>query len=331
MLDAQRCYDVIQAVKQAGMRNTEGLIQYMLIHTGVREDPVFIRRSYADILDRASRHGYTDPMDFLRDYFPGGYLEALATVDEPIDRKRLHELFESKGLVPRKITARPEEGQSPAEPPARRAKPAAAAEGLSGRQADSKTDSKADARGDIKKPEKIFRGGVPGSPIEIPPAIKAEIVKNKRASKYYREFSPREREIDNRFDYFMMQAQRDESGKFFHDNREAVEEFPLVGTAFSDIDSEFRRVMAGIYSGNTEFTKDKNKWVEEMKILREYFQKKVGMEAGDELSSKRLAFTVAHLMKKLQHKIFDTENPRAIRALVYFKLQLSAFYNFYRK
>lgn len=329
-MDAQHWYDVIYSVNRANTGDPRSLVQAMLVRTGKREPADKITQTYDEILSFCRNYGYDNPLNFLKDYYATEYTERIPLYNKHIDGAKLQKLLEHNNItseinapkdgISRTITLDAEDAG------VKRTKKSTTAE-----SPEPKKDAAIQKGGKIMKPERLRKEGVPGSPIEIPTDLKTKIIKHKRSAKYYKEMSPKEREIDNRFDYFLIQSKKDESGRFFYDNKEILNENPFMGALFSDIDIEFRKIMAGIYSFNKSLVKDKMRWQDEIVLLKNYFEKKLDIEIPDDASTKRLATAIAYLMKKFQMKIFETEDSETIRILLYFKNQLSAFYNFYRK
>lgn len=324
MINPQRWFDISQSIKLAGLDNSKLLVKAMQIRTGKREQAEEIKKAYIEMKEFSMERGYGDPADFIRDYFSDEYTEDVLLYRRPVDTIKMRKILDQGGYA-EAVREMAEVAAIISEAPEPRRAP------------------EPQSNGKIRKPEKIMSAlnsayninlaynKVPGSPIEIPADVKARIIKPKRTLKYYREMSLKEREADNKFDYFWLQSKKDESGKFFYDGREILADNPLSGALFSDFDIEFRKIMAGIYNFNRSLVKNKSKWHEEILILKNYFEKKLDIGAISEASTKRLATAIGYLMKKLQLKIFESEEPESIKILAYFKSQLCVFYNFYRK
>lgn len=129
----------------------------------------------------------------------------------------------------------------------------------------------------------------------------------------------------------MHRSKLDESSLKYLDNRELLVENPFMDQFYGDLDLEFRGVMYKIYKYNRTQVKDKSKYSAEMEFLEEYFSKKLSIERQEEDAVRKLSNAVAYLMKKLQSKIFESEDDEVIEAMLYFKIKLCAFYNYYRK
>lgn len=328
-MDAQRWFDAAYCVSHAGLEDARQLVRYMHIRTGRRVSVDDIRSAYDEIARRAAENGYSRPLDYLKDHFPGGYTESVPVCDKLLDPVLLQS-FTKYTSVPGTAERPRTAGASPlpiaAEPPKASAKRAPAAEPPAPPEEDCFQRRK------IMRPPKLKKESAgDGCAVDIPADVRSKIIKQKKNTRHYREMTPRERETDNRFDYFLLQSRRDESGKFFYDSRRLLADSPFMGEFFSDLDIDFRKIMAGIHGHNRGLTKDKSRWQEEIATLKAYFEQKLELEPGDDASTKRLASAVAYLMKKLQSKIFETEDSELIRMLFYFKSKLCFFYNFYRK
>lgn len=169
------------------------------------------------------------------------------------------------------------------------------------------------------------------SEYEVTPKDKARINKYKKLSKKFREMDAKEKELDNRYDYLMHHSKVDQNIKTITDNRNLLEDNPFTGKLYDDLDLEFRMVMFKIYKLNKNKIKDKSNYNEEIDFLEKYFCKKLHIVRKDDDAVKKLANAVAYLMKKLQNKIFDTEDSAIIESMLYFKTKLYLFYNYYRK
>lgn len=169
------------------------------------------------------------------------------------------------------------------------------------------------------------------SEYEITPKDKIRINKYKKLSRKFREMDAREKEIDNKYDYFMHRSKVNQNPQIIVDNRTILEENPFVGKFYDDLDLEFRMVMYKIYRFNKSKVKDKSHYNEEIEFLEKYFYKKLQIARKDDDSVKKLTNAIAYLMKKLQNKIFETEDPKVIESMLYFKTKLYLFYNYYRK
>lgn len=163
--------------------------------------------------------------------------------------------------------------------------------------------------------------------LEPSTAEKTKIIKYKKNSKNFREMDVKDKETDTRYDYYVIKDTETPN----MDSRELITTNPFMNMFFGDIDVDFRKVMFKIYRNTRGRVKDKSNLQEEINFLGEYFFKKLHITRIEDENSKKLANAICYIMKKLQNKIFDSEDPFVISSMLYFKSRLSAFYNYYRK
>lgn len=159
------------------------------------------------------------------------------------------------------------------------------------------------------------------------PNEKAKITRYKKNSKKFREMDPRERENDIKYDYFLFNDKNITSDN----SKELLANNPFMIQFFGDLDMDFRKVMFKIYKNTRGRIKDKTFLQEELKTLGEYFFKKLHITKIEDENAKKLSNAVCYIMKKLQNKIFESEDPAIVSSMLFFKSRLAAFYNFYRK
>ncbi|KAI5168539.1 hypothetical protein PAEPH01_0220 [Pancytospora epiphaga] len=320
----QQYYNVAYCVKLAGADQEEDLVRCYFIRSDVRETAENIIKMYKDILQEANNHGYSDPMGFIADYFQGSYSEDIPLHRKKIDREKLSTLIGKETETSNTIKISRNQGEHTKKPviEIKKVKKSNFIE----------TPKPKKQEFIIAKPGKILGAEeTVGSPIEIPPDAKVRISKTKKLLPYYRELSVKDRDADNRFDYFVIHSQSNESGKVFYDSRGVLDEHPLMREIMGDFDVEFRRIMNGIYNRVKHQNKDKSRKQEDLEILQEYFERKLGIAREEDNQGKRLASAVAYLMKKLQIKLFETDEKAVIQALLFFKSQLYLFYSYYRR
>lgn len=325
-MDIKELYDIVYTMQLFQNYDEEDIINSMLIRTGKRFEFNYILDYYNKIKKISNQFGYTNPMNFIINFFPGKFNTQIPISSKQINKIKLQKIFCEKNSQSKNFL---KEERIPSihisqETTTNKLKK------VTSYQDNSQKDEYF-IKSKINKPEKLKIENSVGTSIEIPTDIKNKIIKTKKSQKYYREMSLKEKETDNKFDYYLMQSIRDESGKFYYDNREVLNDFPIIGKFFDDIDIEFRKIMAEIYNYNKNLTKDKTKWNTEIQILKKYFEVKMNIKQQDYSSFKKLGSVIAYLMKKLQLKIFETNDLEIIRILLYFKTQLSSFYNYYKK
>jgi hypothetical protein len=331
-------YDIVYSVKIAGLNNEHQLVRTFFMRSGKRLLYTSIQEIYFEITKVMNSLGYSDFFDFLKDYFP----------DEDFKKIRI-----SNKNLNVKLTLNSPAINLPIEP-AIISSPLLAA--VQNEKEEIKTQPF-----QIEKNETISKEPASIKPIriikddlgserneyEITPKDKARTIKNKKLSKKFREMDQREKEIDNRYDYFIHRSKVTEQKLNFKgknkegtsensnlpivDNREALKKNPFMGTFYGDLDLEFREIMFKIYKFNKNKTKDKTQYAAEMGFLEKYFYKKLHIGKKEDDSVKKLTNAVAYLMKKLQNKIFETEDKKQIEYMLYFKSKLYLFYNYYRK
>ncbi len=323
-MDIQKWYDVVYTIKLVGTSDSEKIVKSMLIRSGKRDDASTILNLYNEIVAYAEKHGYNDPMDFIKDYFYGKYSEMIGMSGNQLSRLKLDNETNDKGIFSGSMYSNEKKLFIPSNM-YKVMKNENNEENITNRKENYDISDK------IIRPEKLLKEGSFGSIFVIPSEIKNKITKSKKMIKYYREMQQKEKEIDNKFDYFAEISRKDESGNFFQDNRESMENFPLIGNLFDSMDIKYRKIMDDIINRNKNTIKDKNKWMDEIKILIEYFKNKLNIDQEDQLATKRLGVIISSLMKQIQLKIFETEDIETIRLLLNFKLQLTVFYNYYKK
>jgi hypothetical protein len=307
-MDIQEMFDICYAVDLLGLGDETNLTRYVFARRGFRYPYAKIKQLFGQYLQISLRNGYKYPIDYIKDFFQGKYSKPIQISANPISIQINNSIPERK----------------PAEIKIKKPKESSEAESFQA--------SKIIKPVKIKRPESANTGGKSSSISGgIPSKLRNKIIKHKRSSKYYKEMDHKDREIDNKFDYYNYKAKHDESGKFYYDNLEHAADFPFMGKFYNDIDVEFRKIMNKIYNYNRTQTKDKTRWKDEIVFFKEYFDEKIGKDGNDDISTKRLASAVASIMKRLQNKIFETDDTVIIDSLLYFKSKLCLFYNFYRK
>lgn len=313
-------YEVAYSVKLAGLSNENQLVRTFFMRSGKRLPFIKILELYQEILRVVHSLGYSDVFDFLKDFFPEEDFERIRISKKNLDVKLL---VNSTALnVPTEsVVASPMPGVFQPEQEEPVSVPVAVEKGeIVNKEV-------------VLKPIKVFKDTLNTEPLpfEITPKDKLRVNKFKRISKKFREMDVREKEVDNKYDYFMHRSKIDESVRAELDNRELLEENPFMGTFYGDLDLEFRGIMYKIYKYNKNKIKDKTQYADEMAFLEKYFAKKLHMGKKDDGSVQKLSNAIAYLMKKLQNKIFETDDPEVMESMLYFKTKLYLFYNYYRK
>lgn len=300
----QEIFDIIYTVRLSenkGSVKCPSMGDIFFMRTGVSLPQSKIMEMYDEINRVVNSMGYSDPLDFLQDFFP----------NEDFKRMRI---FRKNSELKIKVEAQ-EEKVSIEEP-----------------KRSSKMQSPVVEKEVVLKPIKIKKEVFqPVEYGEIPPKDRSKILKYKKMSRRFKEMENKEKEIDNKYDYFMYRTGLEEEDREKKDSRSILEDNPFIGEFYNDIDLKFREVMYKIYKYNRTQMKDKSKMTEEIEFLEEYFCKKLQLKKGETETSRKLSNAIAYLMKKLQNKIFESEEEEVIEAMMYFKAKLCLFYNYYRK
>lgn len=356
-------FNIVYSVSLVGTSSEYQLTRTFFMRSGVRLPYSTIIEMYEEIKRVVNSKGYSEPMDFLKDFFPGEDFRKM-----PIFKKNLG--------VPIRIEKPPVATHQEAAGPAAPAGTNTGSEEPKRLKMQSPRNDSVE-REVVNKPIKIKKEVIGGSeqtmkkdtgdiavkkdletllekkesPYEISIKDRNRISKYKKNSKRFKEMDHKEKEIDNRYDYHMHKAKFSasrigsraekhpapektrgaETGEaYWEDNREVLEENPFMSKMYSDMDLDFREVMFKIYKHNRAAMKDKTKLGQELEFLQEYFDTK--LEIGKDADcAKKLTNTIAYLMRKIQVKIFECDDEAETEILLYFKTKLSAFYNFYRK
>lgn len=314
-MKTQEIFDIAYTVNLSGLKNEQLLTRTFFMRTGINLPHSRILEMYQEILRVVNSMGYSDPMDFLQDYFPNEDFRKVRIFRKNLALKVKLERAETpvpeEQILKTEFTAFPNTAEEPKR---------------------VRTQSPGVEKEVVLKPIKIkremFQGGCL---VEISQKERSKILKYKKSSKRFKEMEPREKEIDNKYDYFVHRARLEEEPRGMVDSRDLLQENPFVGQFFGDLDMKFREVMFKIYKYNRSQIKDKSRMTQEMDFLEEYFCEKLQMSKGEEDSAKKLSNAIAYLMKKLQNKIFESDEEEVIEAMLYFKARLSSFYNYYRK
>lgn len=306
----QEIFDIIYTIHHSNNNsnnnnNNNNSSKVFFLRTGINLPNSKIIEMYDEIVRVVNSMGYSDPIDFIRDYFP----------DEDFGRIRIF-----KKNLELKIKVEKEDKAS--EEPKR-----------------SKIQSPVIEKEVVLKPIKIKRDVFQQNNeeiSEIPMKERSKILKYKKMSRKFKEMEVREKEIDNKYDYFLLkkateQTPNNTTNAMMSDNREILRDNPFIGSFYNDIDLKFREVMYKIYKYNRTQMKDKSKMTEEIEFLEEYFGNKLQLKRGEAETNLKLSNAIAYLMKKLQNKIFESEEDEVIEAMMYFKAKLCLFYNYYRK
>lgn len=320
-MKAQEIFDIAFSVHLAGLENEYQLVRTFFMRSGIKLSYKEIVAFYKEVLRVVNSMGYSEPLDFLKDFFPNENFRKIKIFKKNINKRIKVENSQTQteiDLGESKIESKQVQQQSQDEP-----------KRIKIQSPKNETLEKDLSTKPIKTLKNVFEEG--GSPIEIAQRDKSKISKYKKTSRRFKEMDQREKEIDNRLDYFMHRSKLDEKGQKFVDNREFLGENPFSRSFFDDLDLEFRDVMFRIYKFNRTQTKDKTKFLGEIEFLEGYFNRKLNIIKKDEESLKKLSNAVAYLMKKLQNKIFESEESGMVELLLYFKSKLNTFYNFYRK
>lgn len=303
-MEIQDLFDVAVSVSLAGTENEHQLCRTFFMRSGRRASFQTLMSVYGRMEHIVRERGYSDPLDYLKDFFPGENYECMKVFRDSLD-----------------LDVKVEIGSKRSEETEVQDDAAAQRTGVSGpEETRVPIKIKIDGR---RKDDKVA--------IEIPPRDRAKILRYKKTSKKYREMDQREKDADNMYDYFVSRARVDETGSMFVDNRCVLDENPFMHQFFGDLDIGFRNVMLKVYRHSRTRMKDKSRYGKDMEFLEEYFDKKLQISRDEEGSGMKLANAIAYLMRKLQHKIFETEDPEIVESMHYLKTKLCSFYNFYRK
>lgn len=315
----QDVFDVAYAVSLTGLENKQQLVRTFFMRSGVRLSYTDIFKLHQEILRVVNTAGYSDPLDFLRDFFP----------DEDFRRIRVFKKNVGRRIKLPQVPTQPQpELVDMTEEP----EPTTIEEPKRTTRLQSPRTDTVEKEVVVLKPIKIKNEITSAEPTEeMTPREKSRVIKYKKTSRRFKEMDQKEKEVDNRFDHLQYRSRIEEGSKRFLDNRSALEESPFMRRFFSDIDLEFRQVMYKIYKYNRTQMKDKTRYASEIEFLEEYFRKKLGVEKLEEDGAKKLSNVIAYLMKKLQTKIFESEDSEVIETMLYFKTKLCTFYNYYRK
>lgn len=360
-MDMQKWYDIVYTIELVGKNDMEKIKKSILIRTGKRENPLNIIKTYDEIKEYTEKQGYNKPMDYIKLNFHGKYSDiiklgnkCLNKNEEKINNKTNNKIniVINNGIkngMKNEITNEIKNETSDVKKEKKTNLmnnnnfAGSIIENKDSEEHYNNDKERGISKDIIEKPEKFKEEfetkecetkeceTKETEDINIPADIKNKIIKNKKTMKYYREMGVKERELDNKYDYILNISQKDELGKFVLDNRVYLNKFPLIGKMFDDIDLEFRKIMDEIYNRDKKMDKNKNQWVKEIEILTQYFKNKLNIGEENEIVVKRLGVVVANLMKKLQLKIFETEDIEITRLLLNFKMQLGVFYSYYRK
>lgn len=308
-MQMQDLFDVAYSVSLAGVENEYQLCRTFFMRSGKRASFQTLRTIYEKMKRIVGDRGYSDPLDYLEDFFPNERYERMKIFRSSLE-------LNVKIALEKKVEA----GGEPEAPKK---------EELAVLKVEPSVSEPEEARMQIRIKSDAKKSNE--AAVEIPPRDKAKILRYKKASKKYKEMDQKEKEIDNRYDYFVVQSRMDETGKRFTDNRACLDKNPFMQQFFGDLDIEFRKVMFKIYRHDRSKTKDKSRYKEDMEFLESYFAKKLRISRSEEGGVKKLANAIAYLMKKLQHKIFETDDRGIIESMLHLKSKLCQFYNFYKK
>ncbi|ELA42040.1 uncharacterized protein VICG_00887 [Vittaforma corneae ATCC 50505] len=323
-MKVQEIFDIAYSVNLAGLDNEYQLVRTFFMRSGVRLSYNEIVELYREILRVVNSMGYSDPLDFLKDFFPEKEFRKVRVFRKNINRRIKLERTPTQQPVNtvEKKSQISSTQVSPEEPKKAR---------IQNLKSDM-TEKEAVSR-PIKIKKEVFDGRVGSGElnVEMSQKDKNKVMKYKRTSKRFKDMDQKEKEADNKFDYFMYRSKLDEKSKMYLDNRQLLNDNPFISNIYNDIDLEFREVMYRIYKHNRSQIKDKSKYAIEMEFLENYFAKKLNISKQEEDSSRKLSNAIAYLMRKLQNKIFEVEDDETVELMLYFKTRLCAFYNYYRK
>lgn len=323
-MKAQEIFDIAYSVNLAGLENEYQLVRTFFMRSGIRISYSEIIELYKEILRVVSSMGYSDPLDFLKDFFPEESFRKIR-----VFRKNIYKKIKLE--------------KTPVQQPASTTESKLEINSFQSNPEESKKTRTQNPKHDtidkevmskpikIKKEildEEVRRGGLG---VEMSQKDKARILKYKKTSKKFKDMDPKEKEIDNKFDYLMHRSKLDEKSRMFLDNRQLLTDNPFISSIYNDLDLEFREVMYKIYKYNRSQIKDKSKYAVEMEFLENYFAKKLNISKQEEDSSRKLSNAIAYLMKKIQNKIFEVDDEETVGLMLYFKTKLCGFYNYYRK
>lgn len=300
----QEIFDIIHTVHSFNFTQPEySLSKLFFMRTGINLPHDKIIEMYEEIKRVVNSIGYSEPLDFIQDFFPNEDFRRIRIFRKNLELKIKVETQEEKTTTTIEEPKKNNKIQSPVIEKEIVLKP-------------------------IKIKKEIFQPVEYG---EIPPKDRSKILKYKKMSRRFKEMELKEKEIDNKYDYFMYKTGIEDGDSNKEDNRSILNENPFIGQFYNDVDLKFREVMYKIYKHNRSQMKDKTKMTEELEFLEEYFVNKLEMKKGDVETNKKLANAIAYLMKKLQNKIFESEEVEIVEAMMYFKTKLCLFYNYYRK
>lgn len=345
----QDLFDVAYSVHLVGVENEYQLSRTFFMRSGRRMPYKSIKAIYLALEEVVSKKGYNDPFEYLRVCFPRHDYESIKILRNPIIVKEAV-IPSPQASIPQPFFANEVDcTQNDVEAPKvnsdvktedRKIK----ASKIPAVKESEEKQSMAMPKGEISisgqeeskhkiKINKSINKATDATAIDIPSRDKIKILKYKKSSKKHKEMDPREKEMDNRYDFFELKSRMSESKseKTVEDNRILLGENPFMGQSFGDLDVEFRNLMYKIYKNTKSKMKDKSNLKEEMEFLEEYFCKKLHISKEDDGSAKKLANAIAYLMKKLQNKIFESDDPTIVASMLLFKSRLCSFYNFYRK
>lgn len=314
----QEIFNIAYAIALAGTENESLLMRTFFMRSGIVLPFKELMSLYHEILRVVNSKGYSDPLDFLKDFFPNENFQKLQLFRKNLCRKiKLEKSSALKPMEEPESTVQPGVHETNVEEP-KRIKV----------QSPKKEGQEQEV---VQKPIKIKREVVLDSPMgEMTPRDRIRVMKYKKQSKRFKEMDPREKEMDNRYDHFMHRAKLEEGGEHYGDNRSLLVENPFMGKLYADLDLEFREMMYKIYKCSRTKNKDKSQATQDLEFLEEYFSRKLELNHTEACNTK-LSNAIAYLMKKLQNKIFECDDKEVSEAMQYFKTRLCAFYNFYRK
>ncbi|KAM0680692.1 hypothetical protein GINT2_000962 [Glugoides intestinalis] len=314
----QEIFNIAYAIALAGTANEALLIRTFFMRSGIMLPFQEIMSLYNEILRVVNSKGYSDPLDFLKDFFPSENFQKLQLFKKNLCRKiKLEKATKAKAVEPPEAIAHPGTQEINVEEP-KRIKV----------QSPKKEENEREV---VQKPIKIKREVVLDSPMgEMTPRDRIRVMKYKKQSKRFKEMDPREKDMDNRYDHFMYRSKLQEVGQCYNDSRSLLVENPFMGKLYADLDLEFREMMYKIYKYSRTKNKDKSQATRDLEFLEEYFNKKLDLRHTEACNTK-LSNSIAYWMKKLQNKIFECDDKEVVETMQYFKARLCAFYNFYRK
>ena len=329
-MNVQLWHDAALAVNKAGTDSKYLTLSYYL-WTGSFKNADEILAAYNEIREMAHLNGYSYPLDYLKDFFSGQYDTEIAQFDEPLDDTVLADLIRRKKEQEENEQKTENDEDKPKEEQPVTANLSIHSSTDAEHSVGQESNESIFIPSKITRPDKLAIEPFEGTPLHIPPHIRCKITKYKRVTNCYRQMDQRHKDADNRFDYFLSKAITSTSGRFSYDNTEKLANYPFIGTTLDEDDIRFRKIMTRVSTPGNHPSTDRLLWQEDIVFIKKYYESKCGELPVKEFSTKRLATSVAFLMKQMQVMFFESADESAKDQIFYFKSKLIFFYNFYKK